>query len=302
MAASEDTIDPPAQTPDGGDKQPAGQEEASGMDDASSTANGVVASPQAAPDLGPVELQPTSDRGDMEQLTGFLIGVLLLAPELVVQHIRDVRGQLDQQPELLAQPKSLSEASAGDLARYLAIGLTMRGQARLLQGVRRGAKLSLDTANWSLGFLDRATGGWLMRPIRRPIESRLQRLGRKTGQVIREGQLEEQKDRLLAQEVIFETVDDVIEFVADNPEVAAWIREVIGGQSVNLAVSMRDNARQLTVASDGRAEDLVRRVLRRPPRRVLPESPLAGESQTMYSPESAAEMVQAHEQRAGDPE
>jgi hypothetical protein len=202
----------------------------------------------------------------------------------------------------MAQAENLSEASALDLARYLAIGLTMRGQARLVEGVRRGVQLSLGTANRSLGLLDRVTDGWLMRPIRRPIESRLRRLGQQTGQVIREGQLEEGKDRLLAQEVIFETIDDVIEFVADNPEVAAWIREVIGGQSVSLAATMRDNARQLTVASDGRAEALVRRMLRRPPRNTLLESPLAGEPQTMYSPESAAEMVQAHEQRAGEPE
>jgi hypothetical protein len=200
----------------------------------------------------------------------------------------------------MSPPQSLSQASARDLARYLAIGLSMRGQDRLLKGARRGAQLSVGTASWALGFLDRATGGWLMRPLRRPVETRLRHLARRTGQVIREGQLEEQKSRLMAQEAVFEIVDNVIEFAAENPEVAAWIREVIGGQSASLATAMRDNARQLTVASDGHAEALVRKLLRRPPRRDLPESPLSGKPQTMYNRETAEQEVSAHEQLGSD--
>ncbi len=236
------------------------------------------------------------DGNDLELLTRFLVGIVLLGGDVLMQRIREVQGELVAHPDVMAQPASLDKASARDLARYLAIGLTVRGQNLLLKGVRRGFNLSLGTASWSLGWLDRATDNRLMRPFRRPVESRLQRLDRETGQVIREGQLEELKGRLLAQEAVMEIIDDVIEFVAENPEASAWIQQVIGGQSIGLATAMRDNARQLTVSSDGLAESMARRILRRTPRQALPPSPLAGRPQTMYDPETAAKMVEEHEQ------
>jgi hypothetical protein len=257
-------------------------------------ANGPAVSSLNASDPELKTGQAVADSGDVELLTRFLIGILLLGGDVLMERIRDVGGDLASNPELLVQPGNFDDASTRDLARYLAIGLTMRGQARLVQGVRRGLHMSLGTASWAAGWLDRATDNRLMRPVRRPVVARLRRLGRQTGQVIREGKQEEQKGKLLAQEAVFEIIDEVIEFVAENPEAADWIQQVIGGQSIGLATSVRDNARQLTAASDGLAEAMVRRILRRTPRQALPPSPLAGKPQAMYAPDTAGQMVEGH--------
>ena len=302
MAATGDPIGPSAEGPDVSDKQQEAQGAPSGDAAPVAVANGLPVPSQNAPEAELMTVQQVADRGDLELLTRFLTGIMLLGGDVLMQRIREVRGDLAAHPEFTAQTASLDEASTRDLARYLAIGLTRRGQARLVQGVRRGFDLSLGTASWAFGLVNRATDNWLMRPVRKPVESRLRLLDRESVRVIREGKVEEQKSRLLAQEAVFEIIDDVIEFVAENPEAAAWIQDILAGQTAGLTTSLRDNARQFTVSSDGRAEDLVRRMLRRPARRTLPESPLAGEPQTMYSPESAGQMVEAHEQRESDRE
>jgi hypothetical protein len=255
---------------------------------------------QNAPDPELLAAQQVADRGDLELLTRFLTGILLLGGDGFMQRLREVRGDLGANPDFMAQPASLNGASTRDLARYLAIGLARRGQGRLEQGVRRGFDLSLGTASWAFGLVNRATDNWLMRPVRRPVESRLRRLDRESVRVIHEGKLEEQKSKLLAQETVSEIIDEVIDFVAENPEAAAWIQDILAGQSVGLATAMRDNARQLTASSDGLAEAVARRILRRPPRQELPPSPLAGKPQTMYAPETAGQMVEEHEQRTTD--
>jgi hypothetical protein len=243
---------------------------------------------------------PGVDSRDLELLTQFLVGLLVVGGGEMMQRIREVRRGLAAHPEFTDGTDALDESSALELARYLAIGLALRGQARLAKGVRRGFHVSLGTASWALGWLDRATDNRLMRPVRRPVESRLLQWVRQTGQVIREGQLEEQQGKLLARETIFEIIDEVIEFVAENPEAATWIQEVIGGQSIGLATMVRDNARQMTVAGDGMAEGVVRRILRRTPRQALPPSPLAGRRQTMYAPQTAEEVLKDHHEPPGD--
>lgn len=294
MAATGDPIGPSAEDPDVSDGQHESQEIPSG-DAPVPVANGLPAPSQDGPEPGLMTAQPVADRGDLELLTRFLTGILLLGGDVLMERIREVRGDLASHPEFMVQTASLDEASARDLARYLAIGLTRRGQARLVQGVRRGFDLSLGTASWAFGLVNRATDNWLMRPIRKPVESRLRQLDRESVRVIREGKVEEQKSRLLAQEAVFEIIDDVIEFVAENPEAAAWIQDVLAGQTAGLATVARDNARQLTETSDGLAEAAIRRLLRRPPRQTLPQSPLTGRPQTMYSPETAGELVEAHD-------
>lgn len=60
------------------------------------------------------------------------------------------------------------------------------------------------------------------------------------------------------------------------------IRRRVGGESTGLASPAAGSARQLGAGADGVVEGAVRRLLRRPPRRVLPPSPLPGDPQTVY--------------------
>lgn len=300
MAATGGPIDPSDGGLDVSGRQQAAQGDSSGDAAPVPVVDSSAVSSQSAPDSEFVAAQQVADRGDLELVTRFLTGILLLGGDGFMHRLREVRGDLAGHSGFMDQSASVDEASTRELARYLAIGLTRRGQARLEQGVRRGFALSLGTASWAFGLVNRATDNWLMRPVRRPVESRLRRLDRESVRIIQEGKLEEHKSKLLAQETVSEIVDEVIDFVAENPDAAAWIQDILAGQSVGLATAMRNNARQLTAASDGLAEAVVRRMLRRTPRQELPPSPLAGRPQTMYDPETAGQMVEAHEQPTAD--
>jgi hypothetical protein len=105
-----------------------------------------------------------------------------------------------------------------------------------------------------------------------------------TAAIIDEGRHEEELSRWLAREAALTTMDDVVEAVAENPEVTQVIQQVVTGQGVGLATVMRDNARRMGKSSDDLVEGVLRKVLRRRPREALPPSPLAGRPQTMYLP------------------
>jgi len=60
------------------------------------------------------------------------------------------------------------------------------------------------------------------------------------------------------------------------------VSEQIGAQGLGLAGTVVDGGRQISSSADGLLEGVIRRILRRKPRRELPPSPLAGLPQTMY--------------------
>ena len=258
----------------------------------------------AADSAGPFRPSPTEvrpgakTRPDVDNtllLSRFLLGLAVLGGEELMRHVRAIEQELESHPEFVDPGKSPDDDTTIDLFRYLATGLFVRGQRSALKGVRSTFYLSLGTTSWFLGKVNRLTDNRFTRPIRRPIGARLRNMGRKTGTIIQEGKLEEQQGRVLARETVFDIVDDVVDFVSENPEMTDMIRQVIGGQSVGLATVMRDNARQLTTTSDDVLERVVRKLLRRTPRRDLPPSPLEGRPQTMYAPKTHEQWTETHD-------
>ncbi len=228
----------------------------------------------------------------MELLYRFLVGILVFGSDELMQRVRETQQDIDETfPAYAKTGADLSDASTAELLRYLTVGLLGRGQRKIASGVRSGLQASLSTTSWVLGKLDRLTDNPLARPVRNPIESRLKSWGQEAGVVIREGHQEEVTGRLLAQETIGEITDDMIDWISQNPELMRAIKELIGQQSVGIAGTMMDNARQVTVVSDDAVEGVVRKFLRRTPRSALPPSPLAGQPQDMYAPETAAQVV-----------
>jgi hypothetical protein len=73
------------------------------------------------------------------------------------------------------------------------------------------------------------------------------------------------------------------------------IAEIIGQKSKGFATVMADNTRTLTATADELTDALLRRLLRRTPRRELPPSPIEGKPQTMYKSEMLAEEVDRDE-------
>jgi hypothetical protein len=116
------------------------------------------------------------------------------------------------------------------------------------------------------------------------------------GVYVDEGRLEEQRSRLLAGQSLGAIVDDVMDYVAASPELTSFLTDLIQGQGSGLAGVAADSARQMSATGDDATEGIVRRILRRKPRQDLPPSPLAGKTQTMYSPGEPAPGADSHDE------
>jgi hypothetical protein len=238
---------------------------------------------QAQPDQ-----PPELEFEDLQLLSRLLVGLLLTGSDQLMQMVRGLQREIEADPGLRTQVVADDETTL-DLLRYLTIGLLARGQKRVARGVSKGLRLSLSATGWTLRTLDRWTDNRFTRPFRRPIESRLWNLEQETDLIIKEGRVEEQNARLLANRTVGEIIDELLDFMSENPDLAEFVREQIGQQSVGLAGVVRDNARQVSTTADYIAEGVVRRLLRRRSRRELPPSPLMGKPQTMYSLEGPAQ-------------
>jgi len=225
----------------------------------------------------------TTNRGeDLQRLSRVLVGLLLLGGDGLAQRLREFQEQIDARSTMVDQDVTASDETNWDLVRHLTIGTLVRGQKRIVRGVHKGVRLSVGTADWMGGKLDKWTDNRLMRPFRRPIESRWRRLKQQAGLIIEEGRLEEQNSRLLASQTVDEFIDEIMEYMARDPELALLIREQIAAQSSGLAEVVAGNTREVTVAADNTLEGAVRQFLRREPRSALPPSPFLGKPQAMY--------------------
>jgi hypothetical protein len=233
--------------------------------------------------------------GKVALATRLFIGLLLSGSGELLRQLEELQEEILADPGLLAREAATQVDTTGDVLRYLAISLLLRGERRVASGIRSGVDLSLGMVRWSLRTLDRLTDNPLGRPLRGPMSSRTRDWGNQLALLIEEGKREEQNSKVLASESISVIVDEVVDLVAENPELDRLIAELVGKKSVGLATVMSDNARSLTATGDYIAEGMLRRLLRRTPRQALPPSPIEGQPQTMYRRRSPVEEVDSDE-------
>ncbi len=229
-------------------------------------------------DVGP----PQAETGEGLLLTRFLLGLLLVGSDELMARLQALQPELEAGTGLAASEVVSEETTTRELLGYMAVGMFIRGQKRLSQGIRRGVRLSVGMTGRALGMVNRLTDNPLGRPVRRPVESFLWNLVQEGERAVREGRAEAQNARLLAGRTLAEITDDLMEYIIENPELMVLIRRQVGEQSTGLASTAASSARQLGAGADGAVEGAVRRLLRRPPRRELPPSSLPGDPQTVY--------------------
>jgi hypothetical protein len=205
----------------------------------------------------------------------FLVGLLLLGSDQLAQGLGGAR-----QLKTEALPE---EETSSEVLRYLALGLLARGQRRAGRRLRTVYYASVGTASWTYDKLNRWTDNRLLRPLRNPVEARLQGWWEEAAQIVEEGRREEQDSRAMAAESVQSVVENILDQVAESEEVDRLIMELVGQKSVSFASSLVDNVRTLTAAVDYALEGVLRKLLRRTARHALPPSPLEGQPQTMYA-------------------
>lgn len=228
-------------------------------------------------------------------LTRLVVGLALMGEGRLWERLRlindDVQAQLQQE----TQVTYTGDESAADLVRYVGLGMFTRGQKKVLGGIRSGFQLTLNSASWLLRTADTATDNRLARPVRRRMEARLQSVEQSLEEYLNEGRREEEQSRALASETVDVMMGEVFDYIARDPEIAAFIRDLVGQQSMGLAGVVSDNARKASTTGDDLVESAIRRLLRKKPRRELPPSPLEGAPQTMYEPETESQGIDPHD-------
>lgn len=238
---------------------------------------------------GATDPVPRQQAGRAALVTRLLVGLLVSGSGELVQRLDDLQEEVLANPGLLAPADQTKVDSSRDAVRYLAISLLLRGERAVSGGVRTGYELTTGTVRWSFRTLDLLTDNWLLRPVRRPFARRGRSWAEQLALLIEEGKREEQQSKVLAGESVGVIVDEIVDLVAENPELERLVAGIVGQKSVGLATVMADNARTLTATGDDVAEGVLRRLLRRTPRHVLPPSPVEGKPQTMYRPEAQTE-------------
>ena len=220
----------------------------------------------------------------LQLLSRFLIGALAFGGDGARNRLKELQRRYDTDPSPPTYDDSLEGESTAALLSYTTIGLILHGQRRVARSIRTGYYASLGAASWLSEKFSGAASNSLTRPLARPIQTRLARLSRQMDALAREGKLETQLGRRLTADALGEIIDDFVDLIAESPELTQYVQQILGQQGAGLASTVGGNARQLTARGDYVVEGVVRRILRRPSRRELPPSPLAGVPQTMYDP------------------
>jgi len=235
------------------------------------------------------ELSAVLDRDSVDLTVRFLVGLLALGGDEAGRRLQDMQRQLDIDPTLWESRLAAGDRPLRRQAWHLGIGLMTRGQRRLRSGIRRSVDLSLRAAGRVSSASDRWGASRLTRPVRKPIAAQLEQWREEAARIIREGEVEEQQGRALATGALGTLTLEVMDEIAENPDMQEFVQDLIGQQGVGMATSVMDNARSVTLTADDTGEALLRWLLRRKPRRELPSSPVEGQRQTMYVPTTEVE-------------
>jgi hypothetical protein len=101
------------------------------------------------------------------------------------------------------------------------------------------------------------------------VERLTQRGQQEVNRLIEIGRFEGSISRNLVDIAVHNTVDESLDYLAENPEV----RELVQAQSTGLATELLEEVRERTVSADNFLEGIVRYVLRKPSRLELPPPP-----------------------------
>jgi hypothetical protein len=259
-----------------------------------------VLSPQTSDAADAPSRLPEHEAGRLELATRLLVGLLSSGSGELLRRLDELQDEVLADPGVTPRDVITQPTSNRDALRYLTIALLLRGQRRVTNSVRSGARggraLSMGAVRWTVRAMDRLTDNPLGRPLRQPVVRRARRWEQLLAQLIQEGEIEEETSKVPASESVGLIIDQVVDLIAENPELDRLIGEVIGQKSVGYATVMADNTRTLTAMADDVTDALLRKLLRRKPRRALPPSPLEGKPQIMYRSEALAEEVERDDQ------
>lgn len=200
-----------------------------------------------------------------------LVGLTLEGTDELSRRLREWEDRITQ--EAAPTPPDGSDAETltdGDRLYYALIGMAFAARQRVENDLMGWLVSPSRAMQGMIDAADQIAQNPLLRPLVKPLKEQAEQLSTQMhGEIerwIAIGQAEEQRSRAIARTAVPEIVDEVLESLADNPE----LQDLIQQQSVGLAGEVVDSVREVTVTADAVMEGIVRRLLRRRPRNQLP--------------------------------
>ena len=233
--------------------------------------------------------QSAVDADSIDLALRFLVGLLALGGDEAARRLQEMQRKLDADPTLWSVQVPAGQKSLRRQAWHLGVGLANRGQKGLRRGIRQGYDLSLRALDRIVSTAGGRGVGSLTRPVRKPLAARLAQWRTEAALIEKEGELEELQGRALATGMLAALILELMDEIAQNPELLDFIQDLLSYQGRGMATSVVDNTRSVTLTADDAVDGLLRWLLRRTPRRELPPSPVEGQPQKMYEPTARVE-------------
>lgn len=202
-----------------------------------------------------------------------IVGLTLEGTDELSRRLREWETRITQEHEPPSssstgtQSKSLSE---GERLYYALIGMSFAARQRVERDMTEWLSSPGRVMQGLIDLTNDLSENPLLRPLVQPIKEQAEAVSQHVHDEIERwvaiGQAEEQRSRAVARIAVPEVIDEVLEMLADNPE----LQDLIQQQSVGLAGEVVDSVREVTVTADSVVEAIARRILGRKPRRQLP--------------------------------
>lgn len=226
--------------------------------------NNTSTADETAVALVPTGTQPASAEFDgLESLLRLLVGSSIEAPAELVARLKMWEAQVAEsggKADLAAIPTAAAQL------RHALVGLVFETHDQMRTGASRFGRMANATAGRFLRAGRPLTNNQIMQPFHRRYEQLVAQGETAVNRWIERGQAEEPHSRLMARTAVNLTIDDVIQHLAENPELKGLVTQ----QTAGIADDIVDGVRGRTVTADIVLERLVRGLLHRPPREQLP--------------------------------
>jgi uncharacterized protein with von Willebrand factor type A (vWA) domain len=202
----------------------------------------------------------TKDQLDI--LIRLIIGTGLIGAEELGQYLQQWQENARHQTETMAAPEETKAA----VVRYAVLGALFELKDKVELGLGNLGKTANNVSQTISTKSQPITKSRFYQPIQKKYEDFVAYGESKLNPLVERGRREDPAARALAREALTESIDEAIEFLAENEE----ITELIQQQSLGMANEVIEDVRTRTVTADNVMERFTRNILRRPQREELP--------------------------------
>jgi hypothetical protein len=226
-----------------------------------------LARPVLAPDVGPEAPRAAFD--SLDALARLLMGLSLEGWEEVLRRLAAWDASARRAIGPADDVRPLRRETQGDLARYVLIGAAAVAAGEMRGAIQAFGRVTDDAARRAARAFTWLVGDRRAAAIERDFSRLVARGEQEIVRLVDVGRREELLGRASARTALQTSAQEVLDYLSHSPQ----LQQLITQQSVSLAGTVVDEARERTVTADNIAERLVRALLGRPPREQLPPPP-----------------------------